>query len=147
MAVYQLGLLVAAGVLWWRSGSLAKRLGILSLGSLLGYLPTGGFWAIELQRRFGNPVFPFANNLFRSEYQSLETGMAERFSYGLVRPVVDMALGRPGRLAEIAMRDVRFLLLLAAALGCAVVVGGSACPWRPRPSPGAGVSGRSSRGG
>ncbi len=85
---------------------------MLSLGSLLGYLPTGGFWAMELQRRFGNPVFPFANNLFRSEYQSLQTGFAERLSYGLVRPVVDMALGRPGRLAEIAMRDVRFLLLL-----------------------------------
>ena len=121
MAVYQLGLLVAAGALWWRSGSLAKRLGMLSLGSLLGYLPTGGFWASELQRDFGNPVFPFANNLFRSEYQSLETGMVERLSYGLVRPVVDMALGRPGRLAEITMRDVRFLLLLVAGIGCAAV--------------------------
>jgi hypothetical protein len=107
-------LLVAAGVLWWRSGSRAKRLGMLSLGSLLGYLPTGGSWASGLQRHFGNPVFPFANNLFRSEYQRLETGFAERLSYGLVRPVVDLALGRPGRLAEIAMRDVRFLLLLVA---------------------------------
>jgi hypothetical protein len=121
MAVYQLALLVAAGVLWWSSGSLAKRLGMLSLGSLLGYMSTGGFWAIELQRRFGNPVFPFANDLFRSEYQTPKTGMVERFSYGLVRPILDMALGRPGRLAEIEMRDVRFLLLLVAGIGCAAV--------------------------
>ena len=115
------------------AGRSAKRLGLLSLGSLLGYLPTGGFWAIELQRRFGNPVFPFANNFFRSEYQSLQTGFAERLSYGLVRPVVDMALGRPGRLAEIAMRDVRFLLLLAAGLACvAVWVAARARGTRPR---------------
>ena len=66
-------------------------------------------------------MFPFANNLFGSEYQSLQTGFAERLSYGLVRPAVDMALGRPGRLAEIAMRDVRFLLLLVAGLACVAV--------------------------
>ena len=61
-------------------------------------------------------MFPFANNLFRSEYQSLQAGFVERLGYGLVRPIVDMALGQPGRLAEIAMRDVRFLLLLVAGL-------------------------------
>ena len=116
MAVYQVGLLAAAGVLWWRSGSLVKRLGLLALGTLLGYLPTGGIWAIELQRRFGNPVFPYSNNLFRSEYQHLQSDIGARLTYGLVRPAVDIALGRPGRLAEIAVRDVRFLLLLAAGL-------------------------------
>jgi len=125
MAAYHLALFAAAALVWWHAGSLVKRLGLLSLGSLLGFWPTGGFWDFELARRFGNPVFPFANGLFRSEYQSLENFRDTRYmvhsAYDLVRPLVDSALGRYERLMEIGMRDIRFLLLLVAGLACVLL--------------------------
>ena len=121
MAAYHLALFAAAVLLWRTGGSLARQLGLLSFGSLLGFWATGGFWYQELARRFGNPVFPFANGIFRSEYQSLENFRDARFmlhsAYDLVRPLVDSALGRGDRFMEIGMRDIRFLLLLAAGLG------------------------------
>jgi hypothetical protein len=121
MAAYHVGLFAAALVLWRSSGDLARRLGLLGAGSLVGFAPTGGFWDLELWRRFGNPLFPFANGLFRSGYQSLENFRDTRFmarsAYDLLRPFVDTALGRSDRLMEIGMRDVRFALLLGAGLG------------------------------
>jgi hypothetical protein len=122
MGVYVPGLLAAGAVLWRNGGSLPRRAGLLAAGVLIGYLPTGGFWALELARRFGNPVFPYANGLFRSEYQTAVTGFAERIHYGLVRPAIEIALGRPSRLAEIPLQDVRFLLVLAGGLACAAVL-------------------------
>ena len=142
MAAYHLALVAAAALVWWHSGSLAKRLGLLSLGSLLGFLPTGGFWDWQLARRFGNPVFPFANGFFRSEYQSLENFRDPRYmvhsAYDLVRPLVDSALGRYERLMEIGMRDIRFLLLLVAGLACVLLWAAARArrerlqPWRDR---------------
>ena len=118
MAAYHLGLFAGAALLWWGGPAAAKRLSWLGLGSVVGFVPTGGFWDLVLWRRFGNPVFPFANGLFRSEYQSLDNFRDARFMlhtpYDLVRPLVDLALGRSERLAEIWMRDPRFLLLLVA---------------------------------
>jgi hypothetical protein len=126
MAAYHVGLIAAALLLWWRGGALVKRISWLALGSAIGYLATGGFWNLELWRRFGNPLFPLANAIFRSEYQSLENFRDARFdarsAYDLVRPFVDTALGRPERLMEIGMRDVRFLLLLLAGLGLVVIL-------------------------
>ena len=122
MAAYHVGLVFAAIVLWRRSRRLVSRLGALALGSVLGFLPIAGFWDFELLRRFGNPVFPFANGLFRSEYQSPENFRDARYvarsAFDLLRPLVDTALGRAERFMEIGMRDVRFLLLLVAGLAC-----------------------------
>jgi hypothetical protein len=143
MAAYHVGLFAAAALLWWRSGVLAGRLARLSAGSVLGFLPSAGFWDLELWRRFGNPLFPFANAIFRSEWQSLENFRDTRYmvhtAYDLVRPLVDTALGRSERLMEIGMRDVRFLLLLVAAVACGALwvaartgIGRAAEPWRDR---------------
>jgi hypothetical protein len=119
MSAYHVGLFAAAFVLWPSLG-LGGRLGPLCLGSLVGFVPTAGLWDLELWRRFGNPLFPFANGFFRSGYQSLENFRDTRFmarsAYDLLRPFVDTALGRSERLMEIGMRDLRFALLLAAGL-------------------------------
>jgi hypothetical protein len=124
MAAYHVGLLVAAAILWWPASSALNRLGLFALGSVLGFLPTGGFWDFQLWTRFENPVFPFANGLFHSAFQSAESfrdlRYAVRTPYDLLRPFVDTALGRPDRLLEIGMRDARFLLLLLAGSACAV---------------------------
>lgn len=123
MAAYHLGLAAAALVLFRHGPRLARQLAALGFGSLLGFLPSAGFWDYELWRRFGNPVFPFANGLFRSPYQSPESFRDARYvarsAYDLLRPFVDTALGRAERFMEIGMRDVRFLLLLLAALAAA----------------------------
>ena len=129
MAPYHLALVAAAGLVFRRGGSFAKWLAVFLLGSLLGFAPTGGFWDLQLALRFGNPVFPFANGVFRSEYQSLENFRDSRFlarsAYDVVRPFVDSALGRSDRFLEIGMRDARLLLVLAAALACLVLWAGA----------------------
>ena len=45
-----------------------KLLGLFVLGGLLGFLLTNGFWMWRLYESFGNPFFPFLNNVFKSEY-------------------------------------------------------------------------------
>ena len=125
MAAYHLGLAAAALVLFRRGPRLARQLAALGFGSVLGFLPSAGFWDYELWRRFGNPVFPFANGLFRSPYQSPESFRDARYvarsAYDLLRPFVDTALGRAERFMEIGMRDLRFLLLLLAAVATAAL--------------------------
>jgi len=120
MAVYHVALFLAAFVRLRRSDSRWPGLGLIGLGSLLGFAPTGGFWAGRLFRRLGNPVFPFANALFRSDFYAHENFVSDRYvartPWDLVRPVVDAALGRPERLQEIALRDGRLLLVLTAAI-------------------------------
>jgi hypothetical protein len=139
MAAYHLGLFAAVAVLAWHSGAAVKRLALVSAGSLLGFLPTAGFWDLGLWRRFGNPLFPFANAIFRSEWQGFENFRDTRYmvhsAYDLVRPLVDTALGRPERLMEIGMRDVRFLLVLVVGLGCLMLWAASRAGWRRESEP------------
>lgn len=125
MAYHLTALLPAAAIAWRRDASLVRRLVLLAGGSLLGFLVTGGLWDLELWRRFGNPVFPFANGVFRSEYQAPESFRDSRFGlqapWDIVRPLVDSALGRHERLMEIGLRDLRFLLLLVTAAAGALL--------------------------
>lgn len=120
MVSFHVALFVAAATLWSRSQGPWRRLALLAAGSAAGFAATGGPWYWKLAQRFGNPVFPFANWLFRSPYHSTEgfrdARWAAHSAYDLLRPFVDTALGRPQRFVEIGMRDVRFLLLVLAAL-------------------------------
>jgi len=120
MAGFHIALIVAAAIAWARGRSPWKRLALLVAGSAVGFLATSGFWYWTLAQRFGNPVFPFANALFRSPYQSPEGFRDARWTmhtpYDLLRPFIDTALGRPERFMEIGMRDLRFLFVLLAAL-------------------------------
>ena len=119
MGAFHLALFVAAAFALWKRG-LGRGMALLGLGSFLGFAPTGGVWAWTLFRCLGNPVFPFANGLFRSPYYRPEdftsSLYATRTPFDLVRPAVDLALGRTERLQEVAMRDGRLLLLLLVAL-------------------------------
>lgn len=125
MGAYHLALL---GVVLAGPGARARRaaaVALFLLGSVVGFLPTGGLWALRLYREFGNPLFPFANGLFQSDFFASQSFGSEFYvtrSLGdLVRPGVDAALGRHERLQEIPLRDLRLLVLLAAgALGLAI---------------------------
>jgi hypothetical protein len=101
---------------------------VFAAGGSAGALLSGGYWGFKLWSRFRNPIFPFANNLFRSPYiqaeQLSDPNWAVRSWTDLVTPPLDLALGRTGvdagRLQEVAARDVRYAilaLLLLAVLG------------------------------
>jgi len=90
-------------------------------GTLLGFVAFAGSWCWRLWERFGNPLFPFVNQVFRSPYLPAE---AVRDMRWVARGPLDllatpwaMALGETSRLQEIPFRDARFLLVLVGAFG------------------------------
>lgn len=89
-------------------------------GTLLGFAAFAGTWCWRLWERFGNPVFPYANQIFRSPYLPAEairdTRWVARGPLDLLATPWAMALGETGRLQEIPFRDARFLLVLVAAV-------------------------------
>lgn len=90
-------------------------------GTLLGFAAFAGIWCGRLWVRFGNPLFPYANQIFRSPYLPAEALRDTRFGargpLDLLATPWAMALGETGRLQEIPFRDARFLLVLVAAFG------------------------------
>lgn len=117
-AMVALGVLVAWGL---ASRLISIGAALASLGGVvLGYLAVAGYWCHELWLRFGNPLFPFMNQVFRSPYLPAAAIRDLRWkAHGLVdylRPPFDMARGINERLQEIPFRDLRFLLVLLALL-------------------------------
>ncbi len=123
LAVYAVGLCSAfllANLSWPTRVGLAFGFGC---GVLLGISFTGGFWLLEMWNRYGNPLFPYFNDFFESEWGVAGSYRDERF---LPRTLFDVLLFpfsfalAPLRTAEIAFRDFRIplfaVLLLAAAL-------------------------------
>ena len=67
--------------------------GLASLGgAVLGYLTVAGYWCWQLWARFGNPIFPFANQVFRSPY--LAACGCPRFAVGRTRRLWTTSLHR-----------------------------------------------------
>lgn len=88
--------------------------GLVLLGAALGFLATGGYWLADLYARFGNPVFPYYNDLFGSPWAGVHDSAFHR-----CRPksLVD-ALLHPLRTAatnemaiEEPFRDARYALV------------------------------------
>ncbi len=98
---------------------------VLGVGSLLGFLAVNGLWSARLLERFGNPLFPFANQVFRSGYFEPEflrdTRWVAREAWDYLRPPLDIALGRMERLQEIGARDARYLVLVVVAIAVVVL--------------------------
>jgi len=92
-----------------------------ALGSLLGFLATGGLWCARLLERFANPVFPFLNCLFRSPFFSAEAVLEPRFMarhwWEPLSLPLEMAMGWTSGLQEIRFREPRFLLAFFALVG------------------------------
>lgn len=97
----------------------------LAAGSALGFLSVSGVWSAKLLARFGNPLFPFANQVFRSPFFDTEFLRDRRWvargAWDYLSPPLDIALGRMDRLQEIGGRDARFLVLFVALLAVVVV--------------------------
>jgi hypothetical protein len=108
-----------------RRGQLKRALGsgaALAAGGAAGFLVVNGSWSAQLWSRFGNPLFPFANQVFRSPWFASEFLRDRRWEardvWDWLRPPVDLAAGRTERLLEIGARDGRYLVLLVLALAC-----------------------------
>jgi hypothetical protein len=59
------------------SGSIVRRVraGLMAAAGLLaGLVVSYGWWGYEMTARFGNPIFPYLNQVFRSRYAPLVSG-------------------------------------------------------------------------
>jgi len=122
--IYGVALLVAAllcGSPWTRRLQQSVLVGI---GSLTGFLITGGYWCLVLWRRFGNPIFPYYNTIFKSPDFPLTSNIDHRY---LPANLVDGIL-YPFRwcvgivpLPEIGFRDLRFGVIFGAMLLVAIL--------------------------
>jgi hypothetical protein len=87
-------------------------------GAVVGFASFAGVWCWRMWERFGNPLFPFANQIFRSPYLPAEAIRDSRWvaqgPLDLLATPFAMALGETRRLQEIPFRDARFLLVLLA---------------------------------
>ena len=117
--------------------------GWLVLGSAVGFATTAGYWCLQLAFRFGNPLFPFANQIFRSPWFEPHFFRDERFEarglLDVLRPPLDLALGHTDRLLEIGVRDARVLVLFVVVVAALVVTLARRCrrsadaAWAPSP--------------
>jgi hypothetical protein len=96
-----------------------------TLGAVVGGLGTGGAWAWWLWEEFGNPVFPFYNEIFRSPEAAFESIADVRFMpRSLLEAVAYPFYWAVGdhRSSELPFRDPRFaiafvLLVVSAGVG------------------------------
>ena len=118
-------------------GLRVRRLAALIAGGAVGFFVTGGYWLFALYSKFGNPVFPFFNGIFKSPFYPPVSPIDERF---IPSSVLD-AVAYPLRLAvgvnpEYASRDIRFALLFISALIVCLIGAMRYSNWRihiPRP--------------
>jgi len=115
--VYLLGL--AAALLAMRR-ALGLRVGALVahvLGAVCGFLATGGYWAVQLWRASGNPLFPFYNAIFVSPLYDPVNFADERFRppslavASITYPFAWLLGLHPT--SELPLRDARFALVAA----------------------------------
>ena len=120
---YALGLAFASIMLFDSWPGRIKRFTSYAAFGIIGTLASAGWWWWELWTRFGNPVFPLLNNIFKSPYVQSIRFIDQRFlpkhiwEY-FVWPLVfglDSA-----RVAEVRFFDVRFMLIYVPAVGFAL---------------------------
>ena len=100
-----------------------RRILSLAAGSVAGALATAGFWWLDIYLRFGNPFFPYFNNIFRSPFASPEawrdTSLGPRSVWEyLVWPLWFSLDGL--RVNKTRLSDIRFGLLYVLALAAIV---------------------------
>lgn len=96
-------------------------------GVLAGLLATIGFWCWQLWNHYGNPLFPYANQWFRSPWWEAAPLLPRRFGPHALREalLLPFELYSPptGFVAEVKYRDPRFpLLCVLAAVGAIVAL-------------------------
>ena len=97
------------------SGPFARRFllsFVCGLGVIAGFALLGGWWMAELWTHYGNPLFPYFNDIIRSPWALPESYRDDRFvpksvAQALLLPFQLFVDGKVG--GEIAFRDARVL--------------------------------------
>jgi hypothetical protein len=117
-----------AGTQPWR-----QRLALLAaiaLATIAGFLVLAFWWHAQLWQRFGNPVFPYYNNIFHSpDFPAIplvDPRFGMRSGWDLLRfPLYWLVGGSPNPslkspAAEVDPRDARFLLVIVGLAGLTI---------------------------
>lgn len=97
----------------------AKAMAALVACALAGFVVAYGWWAAQLWERFRNPVFPYFNALFRSQWWDLVNFRDERFVFARAGTWIGLPfklVERNQLVSESTMRDPRLALLVLLAL-------------------------------
>jgi len=78
-AIYAVSLAVMLGLLAVLARIRVRDAARFVVAAAIGFALTYGYWGLALEREFGNPVFPYLNNVFRSEMYPHENTMDARF--------------------------------------------------------------------
>lgn len=87
-----------------------------SVGAVLVYLPLGGVWNFYLFKKYENPLFPFSNKLFKSDFYEHISISDDRFKPKSFIEALDYFIKWPmGKhpTSEVVFSDVRFTVLFA----------------------------------
>jgi hypothetical protein len=112
--VYALGMTVAVVALWPMLRMSLRRFLLYSAGGILGFLPAGGVWSWILWTRYGNPILPYWNNLFRSPWMLARDYRDMRFPPNTLAAAISFPFQWFVGLhptSEGDMRDARFAFL------------------------------------
>ncbi len=93
------------------------------IGVLAGIAITGGFWMHELWLHYGNPLFPYFNDFFRSPMGATDNYRDIHFlPPNLLESIFlpFLIVLNPFRVGEIIFRDLRFVLLILALILTAI---------------------------
>ncbi len=80
----------------------------------IGVMLTGGFWYFVLYRHFGNPLFPFLNSIFHSQYYYPENMGDSRWGKTILDAIklpFELLLGSDKHLEQ-RLRDARYLVCI-----------------------------------
>ncbi len=100
-----------------------RAIAIAGLAMAAGFVATYGFWGWTLWREFGNPFFPYFNDLFKSPWWEPIALFDRNFGPrdALQAIAFPLYFARDYKLvAEVSFRDWRLAALLVLALACAV---------------------------
>jgi hypothetical protein len=118
--VFAIAFLVALAS--WNPRARWREIGIACAGAAAGFLLAYGFWGWTLWREFGNPFFPYFNDVFRSPWWDPVAYFDRNFGPRDALQAIAFPLFFARRsllVAEVAFRDWRLAALFVLAIACA----------------------------
>ena len=133
-AVFAFGMLLAnLGSSPWRMS--VRRSALFAASLFAGFLAAYGFWGFTLWQQFGNPFFPYFNDIFRSPWWEPVAWFDRNYGPrdGLQLLFFPFYFARDSKLVgEVSFRDYRLAALMALALMLAVSRSSAAFRLPPR---------------
>ena len=81
IGVFSVPMLISCLIYYKQIPKTLKTFIILFFGILVGFLAADGWWMFVLWQKFGNPLFPYFNNIFHSKYADNTNAIADGFAH------------------------------------------------------------------